>query len=98
MLSRTERKFLQHTSLFSKRHARQYRYTIRKRVYKSLDDLRFIIKNDEFVGLDLKELETELEQIIALIGSTSILHTGKMSSHMQTSANPFSAINSDWGT
>lgn len=98
MLSKTEREFLACRAVFSKRHARQYRYTIKKRVYKSLDDLRFIIKNNEFVGLDLKELETELEQIIALVGSTSISHTGKMSSHIQTAANPFSAINSDWGT
>ncbi|HYL67003.1 MAG TPA: hypothetical protein VEU72_07610 [Nitrosopumilaceae archaeon] len=98
MLSKTEREFLACRAVFSKRHARQYRYTIKKRVYKSLDDLRFIIENNEFVGLDLKELETELEQIVVLIGSTYILHSGKASSHTQTSTNPFSAINSGWGT
>ncbi len=98
MLSKTEREFLECRGVFSKRHARQYRYTIKKRVYQSLDDLRFIIKNNELVGLDLTELETELGQIVSLIDSRRICHTGKTSSDMQTSDNPFSAINSDWGT
>ncbi|MGB9003092.1 MAG: hypothetical protein WCC52_04735, partial [Nitrosotalea sp.] len=84
--------------VFSKRHARQYRYTIKKRVYQSLDDLQFIIKNNELVGLDLKDLETELELLVALVDSRRIQYTGKTSSDMQTSTNPFSAINSDWGT
>lgn len=97
MLSKTERKFVQDPSLFSKRDARQYRYTIKKRLERDLVDLQLIIKNNVTLGLDMKKLETQLGIISRLISSDSSKNSGKPSAHIQTSFNPLSAMNSDWG-
>jgi hypothetical protein len=65
---------------------------------RDLVDLQLIIKNNAALGLDMKKLETELEKISSLIGSVdSSKNPGKPSAHIQTAANPLSAINSDWG-
>lgn len=97
MLSKTEREFLQDSSSFSKRHARQHRYTIRKRVFSCLADFHLIIQNNGMVGLDLDNLESKLEELISLIGSKGTRGDLKSSLYMQTISNPFSAANSDWG-
>ncbi|MGI0006947.1 MAG: hypothetical protein ACREAR_02995 [Nitrosotalea sp.] len=97
MLSKTERKFVQDPSLFSKRDARQYRYMIKKRLERDLIDLQLIIKNNIILGLDMKKLETQLEQISSLIGSNCSKNPEKPSAYTQTSYNPLSAMNSDWG-
>ncbi|MDE2588082.1 MAG: hypothetical protein KGL95_00225 [Patescibacteria group bacterium] len=49
------------------------------------------------MGLDLVNLESELEKVVSLIGSEGTRGDLKSSSHMQTRSNPFSAANSDWG-
>lgn len=97
MLSKTERKFVQDPSLFSKRDVRQYRYTIKKRLERDLVDLQLIIKNNVTLGLDMKKLETQLGTISSLIISDSSKNSGKPSAYIQTSFNPLSAMNSDWG-
>ncbi len=97
MLTRTERRFLQDPTLFSKRHARQHRYTIRKKVSRSLADFHLIIQNSAIVSLDLGNLESELEKMVSLVNSEGTRGNLKASSHMQTGSNPFSSANSDWG-
>ncbi|GEM_PF-6525475 len=96
MLSKTQRRFLQDSSSFSKRHSRQYRYTIRKKVFRSLDDLNLVITNNGMVGLDVQELKARLESLVALFDSVVVAET-KKSSHAETKANPFLASNSGWG-
>lgn len=98
MLSKTERKFVQDPSLFSKRDARQYRYMIKKRLERDLVDLQLIIKNNIILGLDMQKLETQLRIISSLISSVDCSkNSGKPSSYTQTDSNPLSAMNSDWG-
>jgi hypothetical protein len=97
MLSKTERKFVQDPSSFSKRDARQYRYMIKKRLERDLVDLQLIIKNNIILGLDMQKLETQLGIISSLIDSDSSKNSGKPSSYTQTDSNPLSAMNSDWG-
>ncbi|MGI0062915.1 MAG: hypothetical protein ACREBA_10740, partial [Nitrosotalea sp.] len=75
----------------------QYRYMIKKRLERDLTDLQLIIKNNATLCLDMKKLETQLEQISSLIISDSSKNPGKPSSNTQTDSNPLSAMNSDWG-
>ncbi|MDE1863324.1 MAG: hypothetical protein KGI33_10490 [Thaumarchaeota archaeon] len=96
MLSRTQRRFLTEPDSFSRRNSRQHRYTIRKMVARSLDDIELVIRNHNIVGLDIKSLKTRLESLVMLLGSGDISEDKKTSPDMQTGANPYVKANSAW--